>query len=227
MDEYQPLREQVTEAIRNAWFDPKTGSFAGGVQGADAFAVWAGLAGGETAVRLAKRYDTLGHCDTGFLGTDILMEVLCEHGHIDTALKLLESEAPGSFLYQKRRGATTLWETWTGGPIPPMFGACVRQLFSAILGIPQSPDSAGYHDLHIAPRIPKNLPWAKGSLTIPTGEVSVSWVQDAHQIRFQIGLPPNTVPMFSYHGHARLITQTHTLFPVDDGDPVWQDSPIY
>lgn len=117
------------------------------------------------------------------------MEVLCEYGHVDTALLLLESEAPGSFLYQKHRGATTLWETWTGSGSQdhPMFGGCVRQLFTAFLGITRNADGS----LRIAPKVPKKLPWLRGSLLLPQGRVSVAWVQEDGQVRFEIDLPEN------------------------------------
>ena len=203
------LKERIAEAVCDAFYDPMTGRFAGGIQGADAFALWAGLAKHELAAVLAEEYDALGHLDTGFLGTDILMEVLCEHVFIDTALKLLESEAPGSFLYQKRRGATTLWETWTGGGSQdhPMFGACVRQLFTALLGIRPTPEG----DLEIKPQIPEKLPWVRGSVLLPQGRVGVAWQQVDGMIRFEIDLPPGVTARFSYGSQAVQISGHRTL----------------
>ena len=194
------LKERITEAVCDAFYDSPTGRFAGGIQGADAFALWAGLAKHDLAAVLAEEYDALGHFDTGFLGTDILMEVLCEHGFIDTVLKLLESEAPGSFLYQKRRGATTLWETWTGGGSQdhPMFGACVRQLFTALLGIRQGQEGA----LEIRPQVPEMLPWVRGSVLLPQGRVGVAWQRSEGMIRFEIDLPPGITARFSYGGQT-------------------------
>ncbi len=207
--DFSGLREQTANAIRTTFYDPETGHFAGGVQGADAFAIWAGLAGEDLAAALAKEYDTLGNFDTGFLGTDILMEVLCEYGHIDTALKLLESEAPGSFLYQKHRGATTLWENWTGSGSRnhPMFGACVRQLFTAILGITRDPDGG----LNIAPKVPKNLPWVRGSLVLPRGRVDLAWSKQDGQLRFDIKLPPGLSARFSFASQEQVITGAQTI----------------
>ena len=128
------------------------------------------------------------------------MEVLCEHGFIDTALRLLESEAPGSFLYQKRRGATTLWETWTGSGSQdhPMFGACVRQLFTALLSIRPTPEG----DLEIRPQIPEKLPWVRGSVLLPQGRVGVAWQRYDGIIRFEINLPPGITARFSYGGQT-------------------------
>ena len=212
MAEYNELRQSIARAIRRDYFDPETGRYLDNVQGADAYALWVGLAGADTAAEMAQRYDALGHFDTGFLCTDILMEMLCQYGHIDTALKLLESEDMGSYLYMKRHGATTIWENWSHGSSDdhPMFGACARQLFSSILGIGQPAGSAGYRELRIAPRIPTNLPWASGSLRIPAGEVSVAWRKEADQIHFRITLPRDTAAVFAYGGSEYSLTQQNT-----------------
>lgn len=200
--EYEALRQTIGQAIRRDYFDPDAGSFAQNIQGADAYALWVGLAGEETARKLACHYDGLGHFDTGFLCTDVLAEVLCQYGHIDTLLKLLESEDMGSYLYMKRHGATTIWENWGRGNSEdhPMFGACVRQLFSSILGIGQADGSAGFTELRIAPQIPRNLPWASGSIRIPAGEVTVAWKKEENHIHFHIELPENTSARFIYGG---------------------------
>lgn len=209
IEEYNTLRETIAQAIRREYFDPATGRYAGGIQGADAYALWVGLAGKETADRLACYYDELGHFDTGFLCTDVLVEMLCRYGHIDTVLKLLESEDRGSYLYMKRHGATTIWENWGRGNSEdhPMFGACVRQLFSAILGIGQREGSAGFEDLRIAPQIPRDLPWASGSIPIPAGDVAVSWKKDENRVHFHIELPENTSATFVYGGSEHHLTQ--------------------
>ena len=107
----------------------------------------------------------------------------------------------------KRHGATTIWENWGRGNSEdhPMFGACVRQLFSSILGIGQADGSAGFTELRIAPQIPKNLPWARGSIRIPAGEVAVAWKKDADHIQFHIELPENTSARFIYGGEECIL----------------------
>lgn len=170
------LRKLCEDAIIQNFYNPQNNSFANGIQGADAFAVWCGLAGKETAKSLAEKYKTLNHFDTGFLCTDILCEVLFEYGYGDVFLKLLESEDLGSFLYMKRNGATTIWETWDGthSHNHPMFGACSRQLFAGILGIKQRQGTAGYCDVIIDPIKTNHKLKVSGSITTPNGVISVS-----------------------------------------------------
>ena len=174
------FRAQADEhraAFERAYLDPSTGSYAGGVQGADAYALWIGLGGERTAARLAEKYDALGHMDTGFLGTDILLEQLFRTGHASTAYRLLESDEPGSFLYMKRHGATTIWETWEGfaSHDHPMFGACARQLVESALGIRQTPASHGWEEIVIDPAFDPKVGFVRGSVMTPKGEISVRW----------------------------------------------------
>ena len=174
------------------------GKWCGSIQGAQVWALWAGLGDARTAAALAERYNALGHFDTGFLGTDILMEVLLAHGYADTAFALLESEAPGSFLYMKKNGATTLWERWTGEESHdhPMFGACVRQLFSGFLGIRTSPITPS--KILVAPQVPQKLQWAEGSLAVQSGNITVRWEQTDDTIEFCIQVPENTAVQFEF-----------------------------
>ena len=86
--------------------------------------------------------------------------------------KLIDSDAPGSYLYMKRKGATTIWEHWHGGShCHPMFGAPARQLFSGILGI--KPLAPGFEEYEIKPQLPASMNYAKGFITTPRGKLTV------------------------------------------------------
>lgn len=172
---FQSLRKVTEKAIVDTYYNADTTHFADGIQGADAFAVWCGLAGKETAEMLAQRYAELNYFDTGFLCTDILCEVLCSFGYTDVFLSLLESEKLGSFLYMKRHGATTIWEYFIGkcSHNHPMFGACARQLFQSVLGIRQRGGTAGYSDIIIDPVKTKRGLTVSGSINTPNGIISV------------------------------------------------------
>ena len=91
-----------------------------------------------------------------------------------------------------------------------MFGACVRQLFSSILGIGQN--GAGFRDLRIAPLIPQNLPWASGSIRTPAGNVAVAWKKEEDHIRFHLELPKGIPAVFVCGDIEHQLTQTVTDF---------------
>lgn len=172
---FSVLRKEAQRAIIESFFDPETYHFAEGIQGADAYAVWCGIGNEKTLDNVIKKYENMGYFDTGFLGTDILLEVLFRFGRGDIALSLLQSEEKGSFLYMKRRGATTIWETWGGGcsHCHPMFGGCSRHLFTGILGIKQREGTAGYGDVIINPVVLPEGESVGASITTPKGKLTV------------------------------------------------------
>ena len=178
---YTELRNNIKTSVLEKFYNPDNGHFCDGIQGADAFAVWCKIADKETAKSVDEIYSEKGYFDTGFIGTDILLEVLFEHKFSATAIKLLESEKLGSFLYMKNRGATTLWENWKYATFDknpssmnqPMFGGCSRHLFTGVLGIKQPKGSAGFESVVLNPSpIPKNKN-IKGSILTPKGKITV------------------------------------------------------
>lgn len=86
------------------------------------------------------------HLNTGFLSTPSLCPVLAEYGYAETAYKLLLQDTMPSWLYEVKKGATTIWENWDGinekGEVKAslnhysygticgwLFGGCLRHLF--------------------------------------------------------------------------------------------------
>ena len=49
---------------------------------------------------------------TGFVGTPVILDILAEHGLIDTAYRMLEQTTCPSWLYPVTMGATSIWERW-------------------------------------------------------------------------------------------------------------------
>ena len=194
------VRKTAEDAVVATYYDAATGSFSGGIQGADAFALWAGLGDERTMRNVVEKYKALGHFDTGFLCTEILCGLLLENGAEDVALSLLTSHDPGSFAYMMDHGATTLWERWDGAASHdhPMFGASAGHLIFSLLGIGQKESSAGYKELVIAPKTPTGLDFAKGSVTLPIGEVFVAWERDGERIHFTVRLPKDSACEFVY-----------------------------
>ena len=192
--------KDLKQALVDTYYSPETGDFFGNVQGANAYGLDIGLGDERTLCNLVSHYEKLGHFDTGFLGTDILLDVLFRKGQKDLAFQLLSSRELGSFLYMKDRGATTLWEDWHGRDSHdhPMFGACARQLFTSILGIGQAEDTAGYQNLVICPQIPKKMQYASGSIQTQNGRICVSWRKEDGKIHMEILIPEGTAGVFRY-----------------------------
>ncbi len=184
--ELPALLEKLRRAIHDNYFDNASGRYVQGVQGADAFALEAGLGGGALAARMAAHYMQHPWFDTGFLGTGSVIRQLMAYGHADAAVALLTNQRPGySFHWQKQQGATTLWECWDGRDSHnhPMFGGCIGGMLDGLLGV-----SLG-SPLTLAPQPVHSLAWVEGALDTRVGRVELSWRWQGDGLLLRANLP--------------------------------------
>lgn len=214
------VKDEARSALYREYYNPETGSFCDGVQGADAFALDAGLGDNRTLDALCARYEKLNFFDTGFLGTDLLIDVLFRNRKTDLAYALLTSEKEGSYDWMRQHGATTLWEYFSGAEshCHPMFGAPVRHLFHSLLGIRQTEGSAGFSSLEIAPQIPALLSHASGKIQTVSGEVSVSWEKGDGSLTITTRTAPGQQAVLRFGGKACPLTggESHFTFPLGE-----------
>lgn len=140
-EKYCVISENAGAALTAHYYDDNTGSFAGGEQGADAYALDIGIGDERTLKNLIEKYEALGTFDTGIFATDILIRILFEKGYPSLALSLLVNEKKEtSFGWMMNSGATTLWENWNGihSRVHPMYGAVCANYFHHILGISEN-----------------------------------------------------------------------------------------
>ena len=157
------------------------------------------------------------HLNTGFLSTPFLCKVLAEHGHTDTAYKLLLQDTAPSWLYEVKQGATTVWETWTGidtngHPSESLnhysYGAICGWLFGGVCGI----HLAG-QTLTIAPTPNPALGWAKAVYDSPVGRIESGWQYAGDAVTYTITVPCNLTAEVALPDGRKLTLQpgTHTL----------------
>lgn len=135
------------------------------------------------------------HLNTGFLSTPYLCDVLAEYGYVETAYRLLlQRECPG-WLYEVRRGATTIWERWDGvrldGTVHDSlnhyaYGAIAGWLISGVCGIRLE---AG--KLTIKPIPHPLLEHASARWKSPYGEIQSAWRYEEKTLKLSVTVPPN------------------------------------
>lgn len=137
------------------------------------------------------------HLNTGFLSTPYLCEVLTRYGYEDTAYRLLLQEECPSWLYEVKKGATTIWETWDGvredGTVHDSlnhysYGAVSGWLLSGVCGIHYSHDT-----LTIQPVPTAALGYAKAVYESPRGRIVSSWKMDCAtgEVTYHFEIPGN------------------------------------
>ncbi len=186
------LRERINRkkaVMTQMYFDVATGDFCENRQGANLFAIDIGLGDDRTLSNTVSHYEKLGHYDTGIFGTELATRLLFQKGYADVAYKLLTSKDEISFYNQMQTGATTTLEYWNGSrsQCHPMFGAASVNLAEYILGIRQTPGSAGYEEIVIAPACMEQVKRAGGYITTVKGKISVAYDEDT----VRVSLPGN------------------------------------
>lgn len=159
-------------------------------------------------VEAAKRYFKAtiaraeGRIGTGFIGTPALLPALVKIGEPGLAASVfLQEELPG-WLYQVKKGATTIWERWDAiqadGSIynPQMnsynhyaYGAVCQWLFEGVAGFQPDARDPGFATVIFAPTIIAELSPVAASHDSANGTIRAGWALDGNQVRYDIEVP--------------------------------------
>ncbi|QGN59395.1 Bacterial alpha-L-rhamnosidase [Nostocoides sp. HKS02] len=194
----------TAERARAAWqaeFVRPDGSLRTATQAAHVRALAFGLVADEhrqaVADELVRLIEAAGtHLGTGFLSTPMLLPVLADHGHLETAYALLLQDSEPSWLTMLDRGATTVWERWNGVDAAGVAheslnhyskGAVVSFLHRYVAGL--RPASPGYRSFEVRPRPGGGLTSAHATLESPYGRIETAWRLDAGVFTLDVAVP--------------------------------------
>lgn len=166
-----------------------------------------------------------GRIGTGFIGTPALLPALVKIGERELAASLfLQEEVPG-WLYQIKKGATTIWERWdaiqANGKIfdPAMnsynhyaYGAVCQWLFEGLAGFRPDPQEPGFRHIIFEPTIVPALSPLRAQHESIAGTIAASWTVRGQQVTYEVELPANS--------HGSLILSPDFLAPCLDGQAV-------
>lgn len=212
-DEYEELHRAIVRTFRSTFFTQE-GEMTAQTQTAHILALHFNLVSDEHRQKTVQRLKELlekegGHLVTGFVGTPYFTHALSANGALKEAYDLLLKDDFPSWLYQVKKGATTIWEHWDGikpdGSMwsPDMnsfnhyaYGAIGEWFYRVVAGLEIDEASPAYKHSIIAPRIGGNLTWARGRFCSIYGEVSSAWKVDERQgrkiVTLTVCVPANT-----------------------------------
>lgn len=206
---YRELYEKIVSAYQNTFFDTN-GRLVAQTQTAQIITLYFGLAPEsfrenvtEDLLALLKKEN--GHLVTGFVGTPYFCHALSQNGHIKEAYELLLKDDFPSWLYQVKKGATTIWEHWDGlkddGTMwsPDMnsfnhyaYGAVGEWMTRVAVGIEIDEEAPGYLHSMIAPHIGGGFEYLSGSYQSIYGKIASGWEVDQDEITLKVEIPCNT-----------------------------------
>lgn len=162
------------------------------------------------------------HLNTGFLSTPSLCGVLADNGYTETAYKLLLQDTMPGWLYEVKKGATTIWENWDGinekGEVKASlnhysYGAVSGWLFSGVCGI-----HAEENRITIQPQPCRALQYARAAYNSPAGEIISGWKYEDDQIRFEVEIPANTqAEVILPNGSVENVTAGKYMWSMENG----------
>lgn len=207
---YTKLAETVRGAFRDEYVTPD-GLLTNDAQTAYALALRFGLLADAHRAQAGRRLAELVregdfHIGTGFVGTPLICDALCDAGEYDTAYQLLLTKTCPSWLYPVTMGATTVWERWDSmlpdGTVNPgemtsfnhyALGAVADWLHRTVAGL--APAAPGYRRLLVRPRPGGGLTHASATHETPYGRAVVSWTRTDGVLRVTVTVPPGTTAL--------------------------------
>ena len=136
--------------------------------------------------------------NTGFLSTPFLLPVLCDHGCVQEAYRILENENLPGWLYPVKKGMTTIPESWGGVDLLEdslnhySYGAVCEFLFQYTAGIRPCKETPGYKHFILEPVPGGSLTEARAELMTGFGMIRSSWEISGGSMTYHCTVPANT-----------------------------------
>ncbi len=211
---YRTTADDLATALWARYYDPATGLFGGGGQGATALALDVHAVPAELRdQQLQHLIDAItaqgDHLVMGEISFPSVLNVLTAAGRDDVVYRIATQTTSPSLGHQVVAGLTALGETWDGGSGQSqdhfMLGALDAWMLRRVTGIDQKPGSAGFRDLIIAPATEGGPASASGSYLSPYGRISSSWIRTGDTVHLTVTVPPGATAEIRLPGLTRAV----------------------
>lgn len=198
--EFSHLSHAIAAAFHKHFYDENMACYSIGHHGSDAFGLMMKPLSEEieTSV-LANLLHTItvknkGHLDTGIVGTPVLLDVLTEHGYLDTIAEMLMKKTYPGYGYMIENGATTMWETWSGfgSHCHHMFGCVSGWFYKILAGIQTDPAGVGFEKITVRPHVVGNITSINAAVKTLRGRIAVNWQKENGKFSLKAEIPGNS-----------------------------------
>jgi alpha-L-rhamnosidase len=210
VEEYSQLLKNIIEQFNQEFVSP-SGRLVSPTQTAHIITLMFDMVEGKAKERTAYELNELiiqndYHLNTGFVGTPYICFALSKGGYHETAVKLLMKDDYPSWLYQIKKGATTVWEHWDS--IKPdgsfwsdqmnsfnhyAYGSIGNWLYKVVAGLDMDVTRPAYKKIKIEPKMAGiSFTSAKAIHESMYGKIHSSWELTEDLITLEVEIPPNT-----------------------------------
>ncbi|MCM1048146.1 MAG: glycoside hydrolase family 78 protein [Clostridiales bacterium] len=150
------------------------------------------------------------HLNTGYIGTQFVLPMLCKYGYVDAAYRILQQDTYPSWNNILSHDQTTLTEAWftcydiddgtyeiRGSLNHYALGTVGQWLYSDVLGIKRDESNPGFKHFYICPMVGGGLTYASGSYESVYGRIESSWEFTGNEVVFRFSIPANTTATVS------------------------------
>ncbi len=196
----------IKQSFNKAYYLPDSNSYEGKTQTANLIPVAFGLTDDDNADIVMKTVaDNVAargdHPTTGFLGTSLLLPLLCDYGYKDIAYATATQRTYPSWGYMLSQGATTMWELWNSDKEKPegmnsrnhfALGSVGEWYYEYIAGIRPDIKDPGFKHIIFQPTPMGDLTHASGEINTAYGLVTSEWNKGNGIFELNIHVPANT-----------------------------------
>jgi len=230
---YSELYEKIVDKYQKTFFN-QNGTLKAQTQTAHIISLYFNLVSEESKPVVIDGLKKLlekenGHLVTGFVGTPYFCHALSENGCIKEAYELLLKDDFPSWLYQVKKGATTIWEHWDGlkpdGTMwsPDMnsfnhyaYGAVGEWLYRVCAGIEIDDENPGYKHIIFKPHIGGDFTYAKGTYESIYGKIESFWSIENNVVSLKLNIPVNTTATIYLEQCDEILESDNLTFLIKD-----------
>jgi hypothetical protein len=198
---YADLAAQVRAAFNAKYFRPDSDQYDRNSQTANALPLVAGLVEEprRAAVLESLVKDIRGRGNrvtAGDVGFFYVVRALSDGGRGDVLYDMIGQDQGPGYLFQLKKGATTLTEAWDTNPGSSqnhcMLGHAEEWFFRGLGGLRPDPDGPGFAKMAIRPQAVGGLTWAKARYESVRGAIATHWRKQGGSFRLEVVVPGNS-----------------------------------
>lgn len=196
---YDAAAGTLIQALNSRFFHPETNLYVHGEQAYQAMPLLLGMVPPQLRETVMKNLETGivdrsgGHLDTGMHGTYFLLKELMEADRNDLIYTFTSKTDYPSWGNMLELGATTFWESWTGGShIHDTLISIGSWFIQGIGGIRIDEKSPGFSHFFIKPALVGNLQFARTHYDSIHGRIVSGWRKENGKLYLDLTVPAGT-----------------------------------
>ncbi len=219
---YERRAAALSRTLHEKFWNPSTGLYATGEQPYLAIPLLLGVTPAELRPRVSETLEETilvknkGHIDAGMHGTYFLLKYLMEQDRNDLIFTMANQTTFPSWGDMLRQGATTIWESWSGGShIHDCLISIGSWFIQGVGGIRIDEASPGFRHFVIQPGVVGDLTFARANYRSIHGEIASHWRIEKGTLKLDVTVPPGTTAtvLLPGDGQARAIPASPHVKP--------------